>query len=84
MKSWEQSDAEGFAVDTLAETLRKTTLGRLASGWRVNLERALRVADRLGGHIVQGHVDGTGRIREIDRDERNVYVGVDLNEHLLR
>ena len=51
-----------FAVDASAETLSKTTLGTWQAGWRVNLERALRVGDELGGHIVAGHVDGVGEI----------------------
>jgi riboflavin synthase len=53
---------EGFAVDATSETLDRTTLGALALGARVNLERALRAADRLGGHIVTGHVDGVGHL----------------------
>jgi riboflavin synthase len=51
-----------FAVDASAETLSKTTLGTWAAGSRVNLERALKVGDELGGHIVSGHVDGVGAI----------------------
>ncbi len=54
-----------FAADMMAETLRRTGLGRLRAGDRVNLERALAVGDRLGGHIVQGHVDGVGRVLRI-------------------
>jgi len=54
-----------FTVDVSPETLRRTTTGSLARGDRVNLERALRVGDRLGGHIVQGHVDGVGRLDAI-------------------
>jgi riboflavin synthase len=54
-----------FSVDVSPETLRRTTLGTLAAGARVNLERALRMGDRLGGHIVLGHVDGVGRVRAI-------------------
>src|SRR5438874_13529456 len=50
------------------ETLRCTNLGKLTVGDRVNLERALRLGDRLGGHLVQGHVDGVGRIAERRRD----------------
>ncbi len=57
-----------FTVDVSPETLRRTTLGALAPGARVNLERALRVGDRLGGHIVQGHVDGTGQLASVRRD----------------
>jgi riboflavin synthase len=51
------------AFDCVRETLDRTALGRLAPGVRVNLEGALRVGDRLGGHFVQGHVDGLGRVR---------------------
>ena len=51
-----------FAVDAVDETLQRTNLGRLASGDPVNLERPLRLADRLGGHLVQGHVDGVGEV----------------------
>lgn len=51
-----------FAVDVSAETLSKTTLGRWSSGTAINLERALKVGDELGGHIVSGHVDGVGRV----------------------
>jgi riboflavin synthase len=55
-------DQGKFAVDLAPETLRRTSLGQLQAGQGVNLERALAVGDRLGGHIVQGHVDGYGRI----------------------
>jgi riboflavin synthase len=51
-----------FAVDAAGETLARTTLGGLSRGRRVNLERALAVGDRLGGHMVLGHVDGTGKV----------------------
>ena len=54
-----------FTVTAVSETLRKTTTGRLAVGSRVNLERAVRMQDRLGGHLVQGHVDTTGTVAEI-------------------
>jgi len=57
-----------FSVDLSPETLRRTTLGHLAPGTRVNLERALRVGDRLGGHVVQGHVDGVGQLDSIRPD----------------
>ena len=59
--------AGALAFDVVPETLRKTTLGRLAVGARVNLERALRVGDELGGHWVQGHVDGTVLLEAIER-----------------
>lgn len=55
---------EGFGVEISPETLERTTLGALREGDAVNLERALAVGDRLGGHLVLGHVDGVGRIEE--------------------
>ncbi len=54
-----------FEADVSAETLEKTTLGELGVGSEVNLERSLKVGDRLGGHLVAGHVDGVGRLVEI-------------------
>ncbi len=57
-----------FEVDTVAETLRKTTLGGFRPGTKVNLERAVRPMDRLGGHFVLGHVDGVGRVAQIAED----------------
>ena len=55
-------DGRSFAVDLAPETLRRTSLGEAGPGSAVNLERALAASDRMGGHIVQGHVDGTGSI----------------------
>jgi riboflavin synthase len=57
-------DPDGFSADVMAESLRRTALGRLGPGDRLNLERPLAVGDRLGGHMVQGHVDGLGRVLE--------------------
>jgi riboflavin synthase len=57
---------EKVAFDAVPETLRRSTLGRLLEGGGVNVEPALRAGDPLGGHIVQGHVDGVGRIRRSD------------------
>ena len=56
---------DGFSADVLPETLARTALGKLKPGASVNLERALRLCDRLGGHIVTGHIDGTGKIESI-------------------
>jgi riboflavin synthase len=55
-------EAGRFRADVVSETLRRTTLGELAGGSRVNLELALRLSDRLGGHVVLGHVDGVGEL----------------------
>jgi riboflavin synthase len=54
--------AGSFGADVMHETLRRSSLGAVGAGSRVNVELALRAADRLGGHVVQGHVDGTGRV----------------------
>jgi riboflavin synthase len=56
----------GFAAQAIHETLERSSLGRLRAGSRVNLELPLRAADRLGGHVVQGHVDGVGTVSAID------------------
>ncbi|MBI5181584.1 MAG: riboflavin synthase, partial [Nitrospirae bacterium] len=53
-----------FEVEIAPETLKKTNLGELKSGSKVNLERALRLSDRLGGHLVTGHIEATGKIKE--------------------
>jgi riboflavin synthase len=58
-------DGDGFRAEVMNETLQRSSLGELGEGSRVNLELALRAADRLGGHVVQGHVDGTGSIATI-------------------
>lgn len=55
-------DGPRAGFDVVAETMKKTTLGSLKAGAQVNLERALKASDRLGGHVVQGHVDGTGEV----------------------
>jgi riboflavin synthase len=66
-----QIGADGFISDVMAETLRRTTLGELRVGDRVNLERAATATTRLGGHLVQGHVDGVGRL--IDRSPAGAF-----------
>ena len=67
--------AEGrFAVDASAETLALTTLGAWRLGTRVNLERSLRMGDELGGHLVSGHVDGVGHLRDVTADEFDVNI----------
>ncbi|HEY1140799.1 MAG TPA: riboflavin synthase [Lysobacter sp.] len=63
-------DAASFAADASNETLSLTTLGRLQAGATVNLERAMRPTDRLGGHLVSGHVDGVGHVVAIAEDAR--------------
>jgi len=72
-----------FSVDLSPETLRRTSLGSLATGGVVNLERALAVGDRMGGHIVQGHVDGTGRITSRRAEEDCVNIRVRAPKRLM-
>ena len=69
-------DGRAFAADLAAETLRRTTLGSLRPGDAVNLERPLRVDQRLGGHIVQGHVDGVGTITVIRPESEGVWMEI--------
>jgi len=73
-----------FHASAVPETLRRTTLGELVPGGRVNLERALRVGDELGGHWVQGHVDAVARIRSVRRRGQDVLVRVEIPEPLRR
>ena len=61
-------DGEGFAADVMHETLDRSSLGAIEAGTQVNLELALRAADRLGGHIMQGHVDGLGAVTGVRED----------------
>lgn len=74
----------GFSADVAAETLRVTNLGELAAGSKVNLERALQLSARIGGHLVSGHVDAVGRIRG-KREEGNGWrLSFDAPESVLR
>ena len=73
-----------FTVDVVPETLRRTNLGLLRPGDPINLERPLRADGRLDGHIVQGHVDGTGTVGEISADGEALMVRMDAPEQLTR
>ena len=73
-----------FAADVSTETLARTTLGALRTGDPVNLEKSLRLADRLGGHLVSGHVDAVGRVAAIDDDARSQRWRFVLPRDLLR
>ncbi|HEY6010831.1 MAG TPA: riboflavin synthase [Nitrospirota bacterium] len=75
---------DGFSADVAAETLKVTNLGELKAGANVNLERALQLSARIGGHLVSGHVDAVGRIRE-KREEGNGWrIFIDAPETVLR
>jgi riboflavin synthase len=78
-------NADGtFCADVMKETLVRSSLGALSVGSPVNLERAVRLQDRLGGHLVQGHVDGTGQIRAVSPDEHWAVVTISLPAELAR
>lgn len=74
----------GAAFDLLAQTLRVTSLGELAARSIVNLERAMMVGERFGGHFVQGHVDGTGQITRLEASGQDHIVGVSLPREIHR
>ena len=73
-----------FTADVMPETLRRSGLGQLTGGSRVNLERAMAAGGRFGGHIVSGHIDGTGTIRELKREDNAVWVTIDCSPKILR
>jgi riboflavin synthase len=75
---------ESFAADLSGETLRRTSLGEMKPGRRVNLERPLTAMKELGGHFVQGHVDGVGRVARLEPEGANWWFGVEVPEHLAR
>ncbi len=76
--------AHSFWVESVEETLERTTLGQLHSGRAVNLERSLRLQDRLGGHLVLGHVDGVGRISRLEQRQRNWILSIETPAELER
>jgi len=76
--------AHGFAAEAMHETLSRSALGALREGSGVNLELALRAADRLGGHVVQGHVDGVGTVTDVREDGFARVVSVAADAALLR
>jgi riboflavin synthase len=73
-------DGQDFLVEAVEETLRKTTLGDFRSGSRVNIELPVRLSDRLGGHLVQGHVDCVGTIAKVEKKESSWVISVDFPE----
>lgn len=73
-----------FKVDAVEETLKKTTLGLLQTGGHVNLERAMKLSDRLGGHLVLGHVDGIGKIVSIASRTTSWWITVDVPKMLIK
>lgn len=75
---------DGFTADVMAETVRRSSLDRCGPGDRVNLERAMAADGRFGGHMVAGHVDGTGKIVSLNREENAVWVTIETSKNILR
>ena len=77
-------DGNTFEADVMAETLRRSNLGTFRPGTAVNLERAMSAAGRFGGHIVSGHIDGTGSIASMTREDNAVWVRILADRKLLK
>ncbi len=75
-------DGSQLSFEAVPETFEKTSLGDLAPGSHLNLERAMRASARFDGHIVQGHVDGTGRVRSLTREGDDVRLAVDCGPEI--
>jgi riboflavin synthase len=75
---------DGFTADVMAETVRRSSLGKAGAGDLVNLERAMAADGRFGGHMVSGHIDGTGRIRSMRKEENAVWVTIETTAEILR
>ena len=75
---------DDFTVDVMAETMRKTNLNLLLKDDKVNLERALKVGDRFGGHIVSGHIDGTGNIVDYTREDNAIWISIEAKKEILK
>ncbi|WP_317315829.1 riboflavin synthase [Peptostreptococcus russellii] len=76
--------SKSFSADIMHESLKRSSLGELKKGSRVNLERALKLSTRLGGHIVSGHIDGVGKIKSIKKDDNAVWYCIEANEKILK
>jgi riboflavin synthase len=80
----ESVDGELVTFHAVRETLSRTTLGRVRADEKVNIEPALRVGDPLGGHYVQGHVDGVGRVQSVEAEGEGLRVFVEVDDDVLR
>lgn len=78
------ADNDAFVVAAIATTLGRTTIGKWTAGTRVNLERAIKVGDRLGGHLVQGHVDAVGTVRGVRRQESALLLEIEVPQEVER
>ncbi len=79
-----EKTADSFSADVMQETLNRSTLGQLVAGSKVNLERPVTLATRLGGHLVQGHVDGMGKIISREKSDNWDVVTIEPNPELLK
>lgn len=75
---------DGFTADVMAETVRRSNLGQMRPGSHVNLERAMAAGGRFGGHLMSGHIDGTGIIRRKRREENAVWIQIETEPAILR
>jgi riboflavin synthase len=75
---------KGFTADVMAETLRRSSLGSLVKGSKVNLERAMLAGGRFGGHIVSGHIDGTGVIADLTKEGNAIWVSIKADSSILK
>ena len=75
---------DSFSADVMPQTLRMSSLGQLKTGSRVNLERAMAADGRFGGHIVSGHIDGTGTVKELRKEGNAVWVTISADQSILR
>jgi len=76
--------ADSFTMDVMPETMKRSGLGGLKPGSKVNLERALRLSDRLGGHLVSGHIDGTGKILKTWKDANAIWFSISAEKMLMK
>ncbi len=79
-----QFNSNEFTVDVMPETMKRSNLEKLKSGSKVNLERAMKVGDRFGGHIVSGHIDGMGIIKAFKEDDNAIWVSVSCDNEILK
>lgn len=75
---------KSFTVDVMPETMRRSNLKNLKPGSKINLERALKLGDRLGGHIVSGHIDGVGLVRAMEEEDNATWVTIEAGSEIMK
>ncbi|MGO1368880.1 MAG: riboflavin synthase [Senegalia sp. (in: firmicutes)] len=73
-----------FTVDVMPETMRRSNLSNLKSGSKVNLERAMKLGDRFGGHIVSGHIDGVGKIKALEEEDNATWISIESLSDIMK